>query len=118
VEACIWRYRRKGENGGKEKKLSLGIYPDVSLKEARDRRYQAKRLLEDCIDPSERCQSIRKEIRTQTANTFELVAREWFSGHEPAWAKSHSSKVMGRLEKNIFPWLGKKAISSIREHRT
>ncbi len=89
------------------------MYPNVTLKEARDRRYQAKKLLDDCIDPSEHRQSIREEICTQAANTFELVAREWFSGHEPTWAKSHSSKVMGRLEKNILPWLGKKAIKSI-----
>ena len=106
-------WRLKYRFGGKEKRLALGVYPDVSLKEARDRRYHAKRLLDDCIDPAERRQSIRKEIQTQSANTFELVAREWFSGHEPTWAKSHSSKVIRRLEKNVFPWLGKKAINSI-----
>jgi integrase len=106
-------WRLKYRFGGKEKKLALGVYPDVSLKEARDRRYQAKKLLDECIDPGERRQIIRKEIQSQTATTFELVAREWFSGHEPTWAKSHSSKVIARLEKNIFPWLGKKAINSI-----
>lgn len=106
-------WRLKYRFGGKEKKLALGVYPDVTLKEARDRRYQAKRLLDDGIDPGERRQSIRKEIQSQAAITFELVAREWFSGHEPTWAKSHSSKVIGRLEKNVFPWLGKKAINSI-----
>lgn len=77
-----WRFRYRF--GGKEKKLSLDVYPDVTLKEARDLRHQARKLLDDCIDPSEYRQSIRKEIRTQTDNTFELVAREWFSGHEPA----------------------------------
>ena len=106
-------WRLKYRFGGREKKLSLGVYPDVTLKEARDRRYQSKKLLDDFIDPGERRQIIRKEIQTKTAITFELVAREWFSGHEPTWAKSHSSKVIGRLEKNVFPWLGKKAISSI-----
>ena len=106
-------WRLKYRFGGKEKKLALGVYPDVTLKEARDRRFQAKKLLEDGIDPGERRQSIRKEIKTQSANTFELVAREWFSGQESTWAKSHSSKVIGRLEKNVFPWLGKKPINSI-----
>jgi hypothetical protein len=101
-------WRLKYRFGGKEKRLSLGVYPDVTLKEARDRRYEAKKLLEDCIDPGERRQSIRKEVQLQSAITFELVAREWFSGHEPTWATSHSSKVIGRLEKNVFPWLGKK----------
>ena len=106
-------WRLKYRFGGKEKKLALGVYPEVSLKEARDRRYQAKRLLDECIDPGERRQAIRKEIQGQAAITFESVAREWFSGHEPTWAKSHSSKVIGRLEKNVFPWLGKKPINSI-----
>jgi len=107
-------WRLKYRFAGKEKKLSLGVYPDVTLKDARDRRYQARKLLDDGIDPSEHRRSIREEIRIQAANTFELVAREWFSGHEPTWAISHSSKVMGRLEKNVFPWLGKKAINSIK----
>lgn len=106
-------WRLKYRYGGKEKKLCLGVYPDVSLKEARDRRHEAKKLLEESVDPVERRQSIRKEIELQSAITFELVAREWFSGQEPTWAKNHSSKVIGRLEKNVFPWLGKKAISSI-----
>ena len=106
-------WRLKYRFGGKEKRLALGVYPDVTLKEARDRRHEAKKLLEDGIDPAERRQSIRKEIKTQNQNTFELVAREWFSGHEPTWAKSHSSKVIARLEKNVFPWIGNKAISNI-----
>jgi integrase len=106
-------WRLKYRFGGKEKKLALGVYPDVTLKEARDRRYEAKKLLEDGIDPGERRQAIRKEINTQSANTFELVAREWFSGQEATWAKSHSSKVIGRLEKDVFPWLGRKPINSI-----
>jgi len=106
-------WRLKYRFGGKEKKLALGVYPDVSLKEARDRRYQAKKLLEDGIDPGEQRRAIRKETELQCANTFELVAREWFVGQEATWAESHSSKVIGRLEKNIFPWLGKKPINSI-----
>ncbi len=106
-------WRLKYRYGGKEKKLCLGVYPDVSLKEARDRRHEAKKLLEDNVDPVEQRQSIRKEIQIQSEITFELVAREWFSGQEPNWATSHSSRVIGRLEKNVFPWLGKRAINSI-----
>jgi hypothetical protein len=106
-------WRLKYRYGGKEKRLSLGVYPDVSLKEARDRRREAKTLLEDGVDPTERRQSIRKEIKVQSEITFELVAREWFSGQEPTWATSHSSKVIGRLEKNVFPWLGRRPICSL-----
>lgn len=106
-------WRLKYNYAGKEKRISLGVYPEVTLKEARDRRYDARKLLDQFIDPSEHRQSIRQDIRTRAANTFEIVAREWFACHEPTWAKSHSSKVIGRLEKNVFPWIGKKPIEGI-----
>lgn len=63
-------WRLKYRFGGKEKKLALGVYPDVTQKVARDRRYQAVKLLDDNVDPSEHRQSIRSEIRTQSANTL------------------------------------------------
>jgi len=106
-------WRLKYRYAGKEKRISLGVYPGVTLKEARDRRYQARKLLEGFIDPSEHRQSIREKIRTSVANTVEVVAREWFAQHEPTWAQSHSSKIIRRLEKDIFPWIGKKPIDSI-----
>ena len=106
-------WRLKYRYAGKEKRISLGVYPDVTLKEARDRRYQARKLLDDYIDPSEHRQSILARIRTSAANTFEVVAREWFAQHEPTWAKSHSSKIIRRLEKDIIPWVGRKPIDGI-----
>ena len=110
-------WRLKYRYAGKEKRISLGVYPGVTLKEARDRRYQARKLLDGFIDPSEHRQSIRERIRTTAANTFEVVAREWFAQHEPTWAQSHSSKIIRRLEKDIFPWIGKKPIDSITPPR-
>jgi integrase len=106
-------WRLKYRYAGKEKRISLGVYPQVTLKEARDRRYQAKKLLEDYIDPSEHRQAIRERIRTSAANTFEVVAREWFAQQDPIWARGHSSKVIRRLEKDVFPWLGRKPIDGI-----
>lgn len=106
-------WRLKYRYAGKEKRISLGVYPHVTLKEARDRRYQARKLLDDYIDPSEHRQAILARIRTSAANTFEVVAREWFAQHEPSWAQSHSSKVIRRLEKDIFPWIGRKPIDGI-----
>lgn len=106
-------WRLKYRYAGKGKRISLGVYPDVTLKEARDRRYQARKLLDDYIDPSEHRQSILARIRTSAANTFEVVAREWFAQHEPTWAQSHSSKIIRRLEKDIFPWVGRKPIDGI-----
>lgn len=106
-------WRLKYRYAGKEKRISLGVYPGVTLKEARDRRYQARKLLETFIDPSEHRQSIQERILVSAANTFEVIAREWFVQHEPTWARSHSSKIIRRLEKNIFPWIGRKPIDRI-----
>lgn len=106
-------WRLKYRYAGKEKRISLGVYPGVTLKEARDRRYQARKLLERFIDPSEHRQSIQERILVSAANTFEVIAREWFVQHEPTWARSHSSKIIRRLEKNIFPWIGKRPIDGI-----
>jgi len=101
-----WRYKYR--YAGKEKRISLGVYPDITLKEARDRRYQARKLLDDYIDPSEHRQNILAQIRIYAANTFEVTAREWFVQREPGWVASHSSKIIRRLEKDVFPWIGRK----------
>ena len=106
-------WRLKYRFAGKEKRLSLGVYPEVSLKEARERRDAARRLLAEDIDPSDHRQSLRESLRLSAANSFELIAREWFAIKEPSWAPSHSSKVIRRLEKDVFPWLGSKPIDSI-----
>ncbi len=106
-------WRLKYRHGGKEKQLSLGIYPEVSLKEARARRDRARELLADGIDPGEHRKEQRAAKAERTANNFEAVAREWFAKHSPNWAKSHSCKIIARLEADIFPWLGEKPIAEI-----
>ena len=95
---------------GKRKSLSMGTYPDVSLKDARDKRDEARRLLAADVDPSEN-RKVQKAVRNSAGeNSFEVVAREWFAKHSPTWAPSHSSKIMVRLENDVFPWVGKKHI--------
>lgn len=102
-------WRLKYRFTGKEKLLSLGVYPDVSLKLARERRDEARRLIADGVDPSAKRQA-EKEAR---ADTFEAIAREWFAKFSPGWAKSHADKIIRRLERNIFPWLGGRPIATI-----
>lgn len=106
-------WRLKYRYGGKEKQLSLGTYPEVSLKEARTRRDRARELLADGIDPGEHRKEQRVAKAERTANNFEAVAREWFAKHSPNWAKSHSGKIIARLEADIFPWLGEKPVAEI-----
>ncbi len=102
-------WRLKYRVGGKEKLLSLGVYPDVSLKLARQRRDEARQQLENGVDPSLR----RKAEKVADADTLEAVAREWFAKFSANWADTHSSKVLRRLEMDVFPWLGSRPISQI-----
>ncbi|MGH8184746.1 MAG: tyrosine-type recombinase/integrase [Rhodanobacteraceae bacterium] len=104
-----WRmeYRRPGTH--KKNMLSLGVYPDVSLRKARERRDEARALLADGIDPGDK----RKAEQAAGADTFEAVAREWYAKHAPTWAPGHSSKIIRRLELDVFPWIGSKPIASV-----
>jgi integrase len=100
-----WRFKYRFN--GKEKRLSLGVYPDVSLKEARDHLDDVRRKLRAGIDPGEERKTRGMVFETLPSGpTFETVAREWFTKHAPAWAPGHGDKIIRRLELNIFPWLG------------
>jgi len=96
---------------GKQKMLALGVYPEVSLVAAREKREAAKKLLANDIDPSDN----RKALKSVQSGegSFEAVAREWFHQKSPVWADSHSSKIIVRLEQDIFPWLGSKPINTV-----
>jgi len=97
---------------GRENRLSLGVYPDVSLRDARERRDEARKLIAKGVDPS----SVRKgEVAqaTEEATTFELVARQWHEKFTPSWTPKHAARIMTSLEKDAFPWIGPKAIRSI-----
>ena len=106
-----WRFRYRF--GGKHKSLSLGVYPDVALKKARERRDEARKLLADGIDPGEHRKAKKSAGADRAANSFEVVAREWFAQYEPKWAETHSSKIIRRLELDVFPWLGARPIADI-----
>lgn len=98
---------------GKQKTLALGVYPDVSLSAARDRRSDARKLLSNGIDPS-----IERKIQSaakieQNANTFEHIAREWIAKQAPTWATSHTNNIMRRLERDVFPWIGSAPVTDV-----
>jgi integrase len=108
----LWRFRYRVD--GREKMLSLGAYPDVGLAKARERRDEARKLVADGIDPSVKRKAERAAKEKARADVFELVAREWFEKNSPSWAESHSGRVLRRLEKHVFPWLGARPISEIQ----
>ena len=106
-----WRYKYRFE--GKEQRISLGTYPDISLKEARERHAEARKLLASSVNPSESRKAAKAGKLGDGLNTFEIIAREWWQTHMKGKAESHKNKVLRRFELYLFPWLGKKPISSI-----
>ncbi|MDP1665510.1 MAG: integrase arm-type DNA-binding domain-containing protein [Methylobacter sp.] len=105
-------FRLKYRFGGKEKVLALGVYPDTSLKQAREKRDEARKQLADGIDPSENRKAVKSSKAESAANSFEIIAREWGARKVDTWSdKNNRSKRM--LERNIFPWLGSKPITDI-----
>jgi integrase len=85
----------------------------VSLKLARQRRDELHALLEQGLDPSARRKEVKAARRTATASTFEAVAREWYGKRARSWARNHASKVLGRLNADLIPWLGATPIANI-----
>jgi integrase len=98
---------------GKRKTLAIGVYPDVSLADARDRRDRARKLLSDAIDPGAQRKAMRASNAHRTTNSFEVVAREWFAKFSPNWAASHADKIIRRLERDVFPWIGARPVAEV-----
>ena len=96
--------------GSKEKLLALGKYPEVSLKEPHERRNEA---LANGVDPGAVRKAQKQARHDRDVNSSETIAREWFAQWKTTKAESHSSKIIARLENDVFPWLGAKPIDSI-----
>lgn len=99
-------WRLKFRFGGKEKVLALGVYPEVSLKEARVKRDEARRLLADGIDPSLARKQSKVANRLASENSFEVIAREWHQSQLARWSPGHAKRVIESLEVDAFPDLG------------
>lgn len=106
----LWRLKYRF--GGTEKLLAIGTYPQTSLADARQRRTDARSLLDKGIDPGA-VKKAQKMAETEETETFEVIAREWHGKFSSTWAPSHADKIIRRLELYIFPWLGNKPIRSI-----
>jgi len=103
----LWRLKYRF--AGKEKRLAFGQWPEVSLKDARTRRDEARALLAAGADPG----AARKAERAATEATFEKVAGECLATRQPGWAASHYAKTESRLRRFIFPWLGGTPVTAL-----
>ena len=98
---------------GKEKLLALGVYPEVTLAEARERRAQARKVLASGSDPGEVKKETKRLIVLKASNSFEIVAREWFDKQSHKWAPATAVAKRIRLERHILPKLGTRPIADI-----
>ena len=107
----LWRLKYRF--GGKEKRLSIGPYPEVGLKAAREARDTARSLRASGTDPSEH-KKLQKAAQTKhTDGTFETLALEWYAGRSRIWSTIHSKNVLDRLNRNVFPYIGNAPIEDI-----
>jgi len=104
-----WRLKYRYKN--KENRISLGIYPDVSLKMARDRRDESRKILADNINPSEQRKS--QKITGTDNSTFEAVSKEWITKNSGVWSVCHKTTITQRLDLHAYPFIGEKQIKEI-----
>ena len=106
-------WRLKYRFAGVEKRLALGVYPETSLAQARDKRDEARQILKNGNDPGVIRQEAKIQANISSGMSFETVAREWFEKRKHEWTQDHADNVIHRLEVNIFPRLGHRPVSRI-----
>ena len=106
-------FRQDYRFGGKRKTIAHGVYPKMTLKEAREKRDEAHRLIQNAVDPGQYKKAAKEKLREQSENTFQGIALEWFVKNKHVWTEGHARTIISRLENNVFPWLGSRPIAEI-----
>ena len=106
-------WRLKYRIAGKEKLLQIGAYPAISLKDARLKAFEAKRLINEGTDPMAQRKAEKREALGVSENTFEVIASAWFAIISPEWSDTHKDRTQNLLKNHLFPWLGKRPITEI-----
>ncbi|HCT9099714.1 tyrosine-type recombinase/integrase [Proteus mirabilis] len=107
-------WRMKYRFLGKEKRLAFGVYPEVTLAEAREKRDAARKLLASGSDPAEAKKIAKATQQANAENTFEAVAREWHKSKADRWSLRYRDEIIDTFEKDIFPYIGKRPIAEIK----
>ncbi|OQC14397.1 MAG: Prophage CP4-57 integrase [Firmicutes bacterium ADurb.Bin080] len=107
----LWRFKYRFN--AKEKILTLGSYPEIGLLVARHKRDEARKLLANDVDPGA-VRKAQKEANIRETETFEIIAREWHNRFKSTWTGGHADTIMSRMERDLFPWIGKRPIAEIK----
>jgi len=107
-------FRLKYRFAGKEKALALGVYPDTTLKQAREKREAARKQLTDGIDPGENKKALKSSKAESAANSFEVIAREWYERNIIDKSEHHKKRTLSLFQNDLFPYLGSKPIVDIK----
>jgi len=107
----LWHFKYRFDN--KEKKLTFGSYPEISLLDARQRRDDARKLLSNGVDPGA-VRKAQKQAKVEETETFEVIAKEWLERFKSKWQEEYADKIMHRLELNVFSWIGSRPIKDIK----
>lgn len=107
-----WRFRYRF--AGKPKMISLGVYPTITLADARSRRDDARKLVAEGKNPSE----VRKEqkiaLQTESESSFEKIATEWHQMKSAKWSEGYASDIMEAFQNDIFPYVGTRPVGEIK----
>lgn len=104
-----WKYRVHG----KEKLLAIGVYPDTTLAQAREKHQAARKLLAEGVDPSQAKRASRRAEKLAAANSFEAAAQAWLAEYQQSVTASTYDHAKARMENDVFPWLGKRPIGEV-----
>ena len=108
-----WKYRVMTRDGRVEKRASLGVYPEVSLKQAREKQAEAKKLLAQGQDPAQ-VKKIEKQNRQRSiGETFRHIALDWHGVQKTNWSESHAQRTLRLMERDLFPWIGDRPMKDI-----
>lgn len=108
-----WQLRYRNPSTGKEKVLSLGTYPSISLVNARKKTLEAKLALAAGTDPGQQKQHEKLTRKMAATNTFEAIGDEWFAKQSTHWSDTHKTRTLGILKNNLCKWLGQRPIEEI-----
>ena len=108
-----WRLKYRFQK--KESRLSLGTYPTTSLKAARESAAEARKALASGIDVSAERKAVKQSAEHAGTNSFEAIAREWITTvHTPKVCDAQSNRTVGRLERDVFPWIGSTSMAMLK----